>query len=169
VNSASVAATAGASAADPLAFARSLGTAASAGEVRATHRVRKRRYKKRIRMPSKLDPHLAAIKGWLAAEPQLTALAIARRLAAIDPATFSDKQHSIVQRLLRSLRRKAAETVIVVATQHASTLGPGPVDGARVMGPPLRPQAPLGSLPLNVGRIAIPTTLCRSPPGNICW
>jgi hypothetical protein len=38
---------------------------------------------------------------WLATEPQITALAIVRRLAAIDPATFGDKQHSIVQRLLR--------------------------------------------------------------------
>jgi len=51
-------------------------------------------------MPSKLDPHLATIESWLAMEPQITALAIARRLAAINPATFSDKQHSIVQRLL---------------------------------------------------------------------
>src|SRR6266576_161253 len=68
--------------ADPLAFALSLGTAATRVEVRATHRVRKRRYKKRMRMPSKLDPHLGAIDSWLAAEPQLTALAIVRRLAA---------------------------------------------------------------------------------------
>jgi hypothetical protein len=50
-------------------------------------------------MPSKLDPHLTTIESWLATEPQITALAIARRLAAIDPATFSDEQHSIVQRL----------------------------------------------------------------------
>jgi hypothetical protein len=59
-----------------------------------------------MRMPSKLDPHLATIESWLAAEPQLAALAFVRRLAAIHPATFSDKQHSIVQRLLRALRRK---------------------------------------------------------------
>jgi hypothetical protein len=137
-----LAAAVGASAADPLAFARSLGTTASAGEVRATHRVRKRPYKKRIRMPSKLDPHLAAIEGWLAAEPQLTALAIVRRLAAIDPATFSDNQHSIVQRLLRSLRRKAAETVIAIATQQASTLRPRPVDGAACYGLSAPPTGP---------------------------
>ena len=138
-----LAAATGASAADPLVFARSLGTA-SVGEVRATHRVRKRRYKKRIRMPSKLDPHLATIESWLAAEPQLTALAIVRRLAPIDPATFSDKQHSIVQRLLRSLRRTAAETVIAIATQQASTLRPGPVDGTECYGhsaPPTGPPA----------------------------
>ena len=118
-----------------------------AGEVRATHRRPKRKYKKRIRMPSKLDPHLATIESWLAAEPQITALAIVRRLAAIDPATFSDKQHSIVQRLLRSLRRKAAETVIAAMaaqTSIAADMRPGPVDGASCDGhsaPPTGPPA----------------------------
>src|SRR5262245_32747869 len=60
---------------------------------------RKRRYNAAIRdavtalweasdrVPSKLDPHLATIEDWLAAEPQITALAILRRLAAIDPDT----------------------------------------------------------------------------------
>ena len=121
----------GTSPTDPLAFARSLGTTAKVGEVRATHRVGKRRYKKRMLMPSKLDLHLATIESWLAAEPQLTALAIARRLAGIDPATFSDTQHSIVQRLLRSLRRKGAETALTAVTTPAATASatrPGPVD-----------------------------------------
>src|SRR6202007_846531 len=68
--------------ADPIGFARSLGTTAETLEVRATHRRPKRHYKKRIRMPSKLDPHLATIESWLATEPQITALAIVRRLAA---------------------------------------------------------------------------------------
>src|SRR5262249_30709230 len=70
---------------------------------------------------------------WLAAEPQLTALDIVRRLAMTDPATFSDKQHSIVQRLLRSLRSKVTETAIAAMTPQApaaSTMLPGPVDGA---------------------------------------
>ena len=92
--------------ADPLAFARSLGTTATTTEVRATHRRPKRRYKKRIRMPSKLDPYLATTENWLAVEPQITALTIVRRLAAIDPSTFGDKQHSTVQRLLRSFRQR---------------------------------------------------------------
>ena len=48
------------------------------------------------------------------------ALAIVRRLAAIDPDTFGDKQHSIVQRLLKALRRKAAQKVI--AETAAETL-----------------------------------------------
>jgi len=114
--------------ADPLSFARSLGTAAKTAEVRGTHRRPKRRYKKRIRMPSKLDPHLAIIENWLAVEPQLTALAIVGRLATIDPSMFSDKQHSIVQRLLRSLRRKVAETAIV--SMPVDEIRPEAVDGA---------------------------------------
>jgi hypothetical protein len=51
-----LATTVGVSPADPLIFAQSLGTVVTATEVRATHRRLKRRYKKRIRMPSKLDP-----------------------------------------------------------------------------------------------------------------
>ena len=69
----------------------------------ATHRP----YKTRVRMPSKLDPHLAAIEGWLAAQPQLTALAIVGRLSEKQPEEFGTRQHSIVQRLLRALRRAA--------------------------------------------------------------
>ncbi len=74
----------------------------------------KRKYKTRMRIPSKLDPHLATIEDWLKAEPQITALAALRRLAAIDPDTFGDKQHSIVQRLLKALR--AAHRVIAETT-----------------------------------------------------
>ena len=133
--------------ADPLVFARSLGTTGKTAEVRATHRRPKRRYKKRIRMPSKLDPHLATIQNWLATEPQITALAIVRRLAEIDSTTFGDKQHSIVQRLLGSLRRKATETVIVTMAAQApitAAMRPGPVDGASCDGhaaPPTGPPA----------------------------
>jgi hypothetical protein len=147
-----LAAAVGASPADPLAFARSLGTTATPVEARATHRQPKRHYKTRIRMPSKLDPHLATIESWLATEPQITALAIVRRLAEIDPSTFGDKQHSIVQRLLRSLRRKAAGTVIVDMTMKASTaavMRPGPVDGAACDGhsaPPTGPPAKQASI-----------------------
>jgi len=141
-----LAAATGSAPADALALALSLGTAATPVEVRATHRVRKRRHKKRMRMPSKLDPHLATIESWLAAEPQLTALAIVRRLAEFDPSTFGDKQYSIVQRLLRSLRRKAAGTVLVAMATKASTavMRPGPVDGAACdehSAPPTGPPA----------------------------
>lgn len=120
-------------------FARTLGTtpldtADVAGiEPRATHRKPKRRYKTRMRMPSKLDPHLATLEGWLAAEPDITALAIVGRLARVDPATFGGKQHSTVQRLLRSLRRKAAETLLAAVTEPAVAAAsdpPATVDGA---------------------------------------
>jgi hypothetical protein len=92
-------------------------------------------------MPSKLDPHLATIEGWLAAEPQITALAIVRRLAAIDPETFGEKQHSIVQRLLKALRRKAAERVIAETTAEG---GEAKMPNAGVGGPPVGLRPPSG-------------------------
>jgi Integrase core domain len=100
-------------------FAQMLGTSIKAGEPRGTHRRAKGKYKTRIRMPSKLDPHLAIIEGWLAAEPQLTALAIVGRLAQRDADQFGPKQHSIVQRLLKALRSKAAERIIAATTTGA--------------------------------------------------
>jgi hypothetical protein len=39
-------------------------------------------------MPSKLDPHVVTIEYWLAAEPQLTALAIVGRLNEKHPEQF---------------------------------------------------------------------------------
>jgi hypothetical protein len=72
--------------AEVAAFARRLGNDLARGEPRATHRRPKRRYKKGIRMPSKLDPHVVLIESWLAAEPQLTAIAIVGRLAESIPA-----------------------------------------------------------------------------------
>ena len=147
--------------ADPLAFARSLGTTATTAEVLATHRRPKRRYKKRIRMPSKLDPYLATIENWLAAEPQITALTIVHRLAAIDSSTFSDKQHSIVQRLLRSCRQKVAETIIASMSAQPMTapgMRPGPVDGAAC------DVVPPGAGHTIVGPAASPRSFI---PGNI--
>jgi hypothetical protein len=70
-------------------------------------------------MPSKLDPHVALIESWLASEPQLTAIAIVGRLANLHPDQFDKKQHSIVQRLRRALRRSAAQRLI------AETAGDG--------------------------------------------
>ena len=133
----------------------------------------KRKYKKRIRMPSKLDPHLATIESWLAAEPQLTALGIVRRLAEIDPATFGGKQHSIVQRLLRALRRNAAETVIAATAtppSPAAAMRPGPVDGAACDGHCAPPTGP----PLEqASRRSAPHRSTHAPdpslPGNIPW
>jgi hypothetical protein len=83
------------------AFAKTLGRTVQLGEPRATHRRPHRPYKTRVRMPSKLDLHIATIEGWLAAQPQLTALAIVGRLSERYPEQFGTRQHSIVQRLLK--------------------------------------------------------------------
>jgi hypothetical protein len=56
-------------------------------------------------MPSKLDPHIATIEGWLVEERQLAALAIVGRLSEKYPEEFGTRQHSIVQCLLRAPRR----------------------------------------------------------------
>ena len=120
-------------------FAQTLGKSIKAGEPRGTHRRAKGKYKTRVRMPSKLDPHLAIIEGWLAAEPQLTALAIVARLAQRDADQFGPKQHSIVQRLLKGLRRKAAERLIAATTTGASEVrksDPGGGTTAVGLGPP---------------------------------
>jgi hypothetical protein len=133
------------SAPDAAAFAKALGKTVEAGEPRATHRRPKRRYKVRVRMPSMLDPHVAEIEGWLAAEPQLTALAIVGRLSKRHPEQFGKKQHSIVQRLLKALRKKAAERLMAemaLSTPMAAALLPGAVDGAaygRHSAPPTAP------------------------------
>jgi len=50
------------------------------GERRATHRRPYVRRKPVPRRPSILDPHVAAIEGWLATEPHLTAVNILPRL-----------------------------------------------------------------------------------------
>jgi hypothetical protein len=126
-------------------FAKTLGKTVEAGEPRATHRRSHRPYKTRIRMPSKLDPHIVTIEGWLAAQPQLTALAIVGRLSEKYPEEFGTRQHSIVQRLLRALRRKAAEQLVAQEPLGDVTTAaplPGVVDGSGYVGPD-PPTAPL--------------------------
>jgi hypothetical protein len=89
-------------------------------------------------MPSKLDPHVATIEDWLDAQPQLTALAIVGRLSEKHPEQFGTRQHSIVQRLLRALRRKAAEQLIAQEPLGDATTAvplPGSVDGSGYAGP----------------------------------
>jgi Integrase core domain len=126
-------------------FAKTLGKTATVGEPRATHRRTRRPYKTRVRMPSKLDLHIAVIEGWLAEQPQLTALAIVGRLSEKYPEEFGARQHSIVQRLLRALRRKAAEQLVAQdPLGNATTAAPllGVVDGSGYVGPD-PPTAPL--------------------------
>jgi hypothetical protein len=150
-------------------FARTLGATlldtadAASNEPRATHRRPKRRYKTRMRMPSKLDPQLATIEGWLAAEPQITALIIVGRLAEIDPATFGDKQHSIVQKLLKRLRRSAAESVLASSVETGPDRSAAGSDAPTVgLRPPSEPSPP-GSPAHHRSSASIPTRR----PGNI--
>jgi hypothetical protein len=105
------------------AFAKGLGSDVHLGEQRIIHRRIRKPYKKRMRMPSMLDQHLADIERWLAAEPRLTALAILGRLVEQRPEQFGPPQHTIVQRLLRSLRRKAAETIIPRTAEGVALAG----------------------------------------------
>src|SRR5260221_10872930 len=124
------------------AFAKGLGNDVHRGEQRIIHRRMRKPYKKRMRMPSMLAPHLADIERWLAAEPRLTALAILGRLAERCSEQFGPPQHTIVQRLLRSLRRKATETIIARMSEGVAPAGiPGPGATLRVMGTPRRPQS----------------------------
>jgi hypothetical protein len=119
-------------------FAKTLGKTTASGESRATHRHPRRPYKTRVRMPSKLDPHILTIEGWLTTQPQLTALAIVDRLREKHPEEFGTRQHSIVQRLLRALRRKTAEQLVAEEPLGEATTAapsPGVVDGSGYVGP----------------------------------
>jgi hypothetical protein len=158
----------------PATFAKTLGKMATVGEPRATHRRTRRPYKTRVRMPSKLDPHIAVIEGWLAEQPQLTALAIVGRLSEKYPEEFGTRQHSIVQRLLRALRRKAAEQLVAQdPLGNATTAAPllGVVDGSGYVGPD-PPTAPLveqaGKATWRGRSIDIRSSSAMAPSGNIC-
>ena len=65
--------------------------------------------------------------------PQLTALAIVVRLSEKHPEQFGTRQHSIVQRLMKALRKKAAETLIAAqeppGARTTAASSPGAVDG----------------------------------------
>ena len=159
------------SAPDAVAFAKTLGTTVEAGEPRATHRRRKRPYKTRVRMPSKLDPHVATIGDWLAAEPQLTALAIVGRLTDKHPEQFGSKQHSIVQRLLKRLRKKTAEKLIdheLLGRATNIAASPGSVDGSGYIGPdpPTAPFIERASKSPSCNRsITVRSPAPMAPPG----
>jgi hypothetical protein len=118
-------------------------------------------YKKRVRMPSMLDPHVEEIDRWLAAEPRLTALAILGRLAARCPGQFGPPQHTIVQRLLKDLRRKAAGRLIAGAGAVAAATAP-PAISSQSEASPLLPPAPQGVPPAPQGAARSATAL-----GNI--
>jgi hypothetical protein len=151
-------------------FAKTLGKTVAVGETRTTHRRPRRPYKTRVRMLSKA-PHIAAIKGRLAEQPQLTALAIVGRLSKKYPEEFGTKQHSIVQPLLRTLRRKAAAQLVAeepLGDATTATPWPGAVDGSSYVGPdpPTAPpteqvwKASWQGLSVDIG-----STAARAPSG----
>ena len=116
---------------DTITFAHALGKAVEAGEQRTIHRRPYTRRKVRARTPSKLDPHVAMIEGWLAAEPQLNAIVVLGRLAERFPGQFGKPQQSIVQRLLKALRIKAAAQLIASEEPAAmSCSAPQPTSSA---------------------------------------
>jgi hypothetical protein len=142
-------------------------------EPRATHRRTRRAYKTGVRMPFKLDPHIATIQAWLAAQPQLTALAIVGRLSEKHPEEFGTRQHSIVQRLLRALRLKAAEQLVAQRPLGDATTAsqlPGVADGSGYVGPD-PPTAPLvkqtGKATWRGRSIDIGSSTAIAPSGNI--
>ena len=114
---------------DAAAFAKGLGKNVICGEQRAIHRRLRKPYKKRVRMPSMLDPHIEDIERWLAAEPRLTALVILGRLAERCPGQFGPPQHTIVQRLLKALRRMAAGQLMAAAETVGPTTSTATVHG----------------------------------------
>ena len=127
---------------DAATFAKRLGKDVHLGEQRVIHRRMHKPYKTRVRMPSMLDPHLADIERWLAAEPRLTALAIVERLGERRPGQFGPPQHTIVQRLLRALRRKLAETIVVTGALGMGrkvVCVTGPQGGTACVGPSAPP------------------------------
>jgi hypothetical protein len=154
---------------DAVAFAKTLGTTIEAGEPRATHRRPKRPYKTRVRMPSKLDPHVATIEDWLAAEPQLTALTIVGRLGEKHPEQFGTKQHSTVQRLLKALKKKAAEKLVAQEPPRpAMPAVPGAVDGSGYGGPdpPTAPPVERALKPASLNRSAeVESAALTATPG----
>jgi hypothetical protein len=78
------------------------------------------------------------IEGWLAAQPQLTALAIVGRLSEKYPHEFGTRQHTIVQRLLRVHRPKSAEQLVAqepLGVDKTAGPWPGVVDGSGYVGP----------------------------------
>ena len=119
-------------------------------------------------MPSKLDPHVSLIESWLAVEPQLTALAIVGRLAERDPQQFGPRQQSIVQRLLRAIRRTATQQSIAahVSPAVAATLPPEHVDGAGYGGP-APSTVPLPVPDIEAAITASASDLRQSTLGNI--
>ena len=120
-------------------------------------------------MPSKLDPHVVTIENWLAEEPQLTAIAIVRRLSEKHPDQFGRRQHSIVQRLLKALRKKASGKLLAQEPLAAAAAAPAPgtVAGSGYRGPdpPTARFIERASKSPSSANVGFPVPM--APPGNV--
>jgi hypothetical protein len=114
--------------------------------------------------------HIAAIEGWLAEQPQLTALEIVGRLSEKYPEECGTKQHSIVQRLLRALRRKAAEQLVAeesLSDIPTAALLPGAVDGSGYVGPDPPTTPPVAQAAIRTDCQSADSASALLCPGNI--
>lgn len=114
-------------------FAESLCRNLEAGERRAIHRRPYVRRKPVPRRSSMLDPHVARIEAWLAAEPHLTAVAIVDLLRECAPAAFGDQQRRTIQRFVRFWRAKTAK-LLIDGGEAMISLGSPPVVPAGTTG-----------------------------------
>ena len=73
--------------------------------------------------PSMLDPHRAAIGGWLGAEAAITAVNVPARPKARHPERFTDTHRRIIRRMVKTWREERAERAMRCGTQ---ALGPCP-------------------------------------------
>ncbi|UPJ68305.1 transposase family protein [Bradyrhizobium sp. 191] len=126
------------------AFAKGLGNDLHLGEQRIIHRRMRKPYKKRMRMPSMFDPHLANIERWLTAEPRLTALAILGRLAEQCPEQFGLRRRSTPSCSaccdLSDAKQPRRSSRARLRVRHWPVI-PGLGPPLRVMGTPRRPQS----------------------------
>ena len=116
-------------------------------------------------MPSKLDPYVVTIENWIAEEPQLTAIAIVGRLSEKHPDQFGRRQHSIVQRLLKVLRKKASGKLLALGATAAAPAGAVAGSGYRGPDPPTARGIERASKSPSCANVGLPVPM--APPGNV--
>ena len=93
-------------------LAASVSQAEKTGERRTIHRCPYRRVKPIPKRPSMLDPHRAEIEAWLEAQPEMTAVAVLRRLKARHPDRVANLRLRTTQRLVKAWRADQATRMI---------------------------------------------------------
>ena len=110
--------------------------------------------------PSMLDPHRAAIGGWLDAEAAITAVDVPARLKARHPERFTDTHRRIIRRMVKTWREERAERAMRCGTQ---ALGPCPPQR-----PPGRSAASDGRATRRVSLPIPPTRPIRTSRSGRC-